>query len=280
MAQRVPDPDLAGVDLSSLRGLVNCSEPVTKTSQDRFARRFAPYGLDPAAFWGCYAMAETTFALTHGTAADPGYLDPVGPSNVSFRSTALPFVSVGQPIRGVQLRIVDGRGRPCADRELGELWVRSPYDFACYHNNPEDTRLAFCDGWYKTGDLGYRVGADFFVSSRKKDLMIASGVNIYPQDIEDMVSQIEKVIPGRVAAFAEWDEALQTERPIILAESTAGEAEQRALIIRIRQEIQAALQVSLMDVQLVPPGWLIKSSAGKMARSLNREKWGNQRYKT
>ena len=80
MAERIPTPERFCFDLSSVRGLVNCSEPVTRTSQERFARHFAGCGFQESVFWGCYAMAETTFAVTHGTARDDGYLDERGPT--------------------------------------------------------------------------------------------------------------------------------------------------------------------------------------------------------
>src|SRR5262249_19771567 len=121
LADRARPADLAGLDLSALRGLVNCSEPVTHESQERFRARFAPCGLRDDVFLGCYALAETVFALTHGRCGGPGTLDHQGPAgNASFRGP-LPFVSTGRPLPGVELRVVGAGGEPLPDRAPGEF---------------------------------------------------------------------------------------------------------------------------------------------------------------
>jgi fatty-acyl-CoA synthase len=272
MAQRVPARDLTSVDLSSLRGLVNCSEPVTSASQDAFLERFAPHGLRENVFWGCYAMAETTFALTHGTADDASCFDAIGPEAMTARVSR--WVSVGRPLPQVELRVVSTDGDDLPDRQTGELYVRSPFTFTGYFNDPEATAAAFDDGWYRTGDVGYRVGDAYYVIERKKDVMIVGGVNVFPRDVEDIVSAVEGVIPGRVVAISEFDPNVQTERIFVLFESALEEAPAlEELVLDLRRRILAALQIANFEVHAVPPGWLVKSSAGKISRNANRSKW-------
>ena len=277
MAQRVPEGKLEGVDLSSLRGLVNCSEPVTADSQRLFSQRFATYGLRDDVFVGCYAMAETVFALTHGEPSDPRYYDEEGPTDDAHHEGARTYVSVGRPLPGVDLRVVDERGAELPDRRIGELWTRSPFNLAGYYRNEEATAEAFHGDWYRTGDLGYRVDGAFYVVGRRKDVLIISGVNVFPQDIEDLVSDVDGIKPGRVSAFAEFDDRQQTERVVVLAESDLDGEGARQALLTIRQRIQSALQITGFKVHLVPPGWLIKSTAGKMARGANRAKWGQEK---
>jgi acyl-CoA synthetase (AMP-forming)/AMP-acid ligase II len=272
MAQRVRLEQTEGVDLSSLRGLVNCSECVTLESQHRFLDRFVPLGLKPNVFWGCYAMAETTFALTHGETSDLAYLDSLGPTNASV-SLKPPLVSVGRPLEGVELVVKDDQSVTLPERHLGEIWARSPFNFSGYYGNPSATEAAFHDGWYKTGDLGYRVGDEYFICSRKKDLLILSGINVFPQDVEEAVAAVEGVSAGRVAAFAHFDPQFQTERLFVLGESQLPEEGHGELIVRIRQRLLATFQIANFEVRLVPPGWLVKSSAGKMSRRANQAKW-------
>lgn len=272
MAERVRQEQLEGADLSCLRGLVNCAEPVTAESQRRFQTRFEAYGLKSSVFRGCYAMAEATFALTDGCAADPGYLDPLGPID-SDLVVKLPQISVGRTLPGVELAVVGEDSRPLADRQLGELWVRSALLFSDYYNNPEATAAAMHQDWYKTGDLGYRVGREYYVCSRKKDLLILNGVNVFPQDVEELVSSIDGVTAGRVVAFSQFSEQFQSEMLIVLAESGVTAAEKNDLNIRIRQAILAMLQVANFHVHIMPPMWLVKSSSGKIARQANRDRW-------
>lgn len=274
MADRVRDSHLSDVDLSSLRALVNCSEPVTAESQRRFAERFAPYGLRRGLFRGCYAMAETVFALTDGAERDPGYHDPVGPQGVWRPSGCDSFVSVGAALPGVALRVVDEQGADLDDRQVGELWVRSPFDFTGYVGDPEATSAAFVDGWYRTGDLGYRVGQVFYVAGRRKDTLIVAGVNLFPTDIEEHVSALPGIVPGRVVAFAVFDDRTQTDQLVVLAESVAGSDDELATkAMTVRQSLQSAFEIAGLMVELVEPGSLVKSSAGKIARSENRERF-------
>ncbi len=272
MAEQVREEHLDGVDLSRLRGLINCAEPVTLESQRRFQVRFAPYGLQSGIFRGCYAMAEATFALTDGSEKDPGYFDSLGPLE-SDLVVKLPQVSVGRALPDVELAVVDENSRILDDRTVGELWVRSPLLFSGYYNNPEATEAVMHEGWYKTGDLGYRVGEEYYVCSRKKDLLILNGVNVFPDDVEGLVSSVVGVIPGRVAAFSLFSEQFQSEMLIVLAESDVTEANRTDLNIRIRQAIHAMLQVANFHVYLKPPMWIVKSSSGKIARQANKTKW-------
>ncbi len=272
MADRVRQEQLGGIDLSGMRGLVNCAEPVTVESQRRFQTRFAAYGLKTDVFRGCYAMAEATFALTDGRQAEPGYLDELGPVG-SDLVLKLPQISVGRALPGVELAVVDENTRPLADRQIGELWVRSAFLFSDYFNNPRDTAAAMHQGWYKTGDLGYRVGREYYVCSRKKDLLILNGVNVFPQDVEELVSYVDGVIAGRVVAFSQFSEQFQSEMLIVLAESALPQSEKNNVNIRIRQAILAMLQVANFHVHILPPMWLVKSSSGKIARQANKTKW-------
>lgn len=276
MAERARHADLQDLDLSCFRGLVNCSEPVTFTSQERFRSRFSRCGLRNHVFWGCYAMAETTFALTHGTCHDDGYVDEIGARDRPLQHDGAPFVSVGRPLPGVELRVTDAVNRTCGERTVGELQVRCPFLFSGYYNNPEATRDAFSNGWYKTGDLGYLAGDNYYVCGRTKDLIITGGVNLYANDIEELASRVQGVHPGRVVAFATFDREVQSERVIVLAEADGEGSDHASIAIDIRSALAAAFQITAFEVHLVPAGWLVKSSAGKMARRATREKWNER----
>lgn len=275
MAKRVRERAVEGVDLSSLRGLVNCSEPVTYDSQLAFLDRFQSRGLAKDVFKGCYAMAETTFALTHGEADDPTYLDSIGPVEHARTPGQSQYVSVGRPLPGVEMRIMDSDTQSeLPERELGEIWVRSPFNFSGYFNDETATAQSLVRDWYRTGDLGYQVDSAFFVVGRAKDLMIVAGVNVFPQEIEEAVSQVDGVHPGRVSAFAVFDDSLQTEQVVVVAESDRDDdTERRRIVQEIRQRILAAFQIGNFDVSLVPRQWLVKSTSGKVARNANKKKW-------
>lgn len=264
MAQRCDESEIADLDLSSLRGLVNCSEPVSLESQWAFRKRFERLGLPARVFMGCYAMAETTFALTSGLESDENYLDT---------STSTNRVSVGRPLEGVSMQTRDDCGDPLGNEAVGEIWVKSPFNFIGYHNDPDANKNVIVDGWYLTGDLGYSVDGEWFVVGRSKDILIVGGVNVYPQDVEAIVSDVDGVQSGRVVAFSHFDAERQTERVVVLAESTFSGIDARAAMTEARQRLRASLDMANFHVELVPPGSLVKSTAGKMARSENKERW-------
>ncbi len=109
--------------------------------------------------------------------------------------------SCGRAVPGLELRIVDSEtGAEVADGGEGEVWVSGPNLMVGYHNQPEATAAALCDGWYRTGDLGRRDAAGFvFLTGRIKELIIRGGENIHPAEIEDVLLDIPGVAEAAVA---------------------------------------------------------------------------------
>ncbi len=282
-AQKIRDRDLAGVDLSSWRAVINCSEPVHASSHRQFVERFSPYGFRPEALAASYAMAENVFAVTQGGIEAPlatdwvdkrkfvsaGIAEPVPAS-----PDALQLVSSGQPVEGTRLRVIDQNGADLPDRVVGEIAIQSSYMLTGYYHRPDLTRQAFIDGWYLTGDLGYTVAGELYVTGRKKDLIIVGGKNIYPQDIERLASEAPGVHPGRVVAFGVYSEDLGTEEVVLLAEADAADPSQRQGIAdQIRLSVNQGSDIALRHIEILERGWLIKTSSGKIARSANRDKY-------
>jgi acyl-CoA synthetase (AMP-forming)/AMP-acid ligase II len=120
-------------------------------------------------------------------------------------------VSSGKLLNGCDARIVDENRKDIHDGLVGEVAVKSVSMFDGYRNYPEKTAEVVENGWYFTGDYGFRYQNEFFIIGRKKDLIIVAGKNIYPEDIEDALNQVEGIIPGRVISFGEEDEQMGTE---------------------------------------------------------------------
>lgn len=98
--------------------------------------------------------------------------------------------SIGPPLQDVQIRIVDSHGRECTCGEIGELLVRGPNVMTGYYNLPSETATAIVNGWLHTDDLAYRDEDGYvFIVDRKKDMIIVSGLNVYPREIEEILYQ-------------------------------------------------------------------------------------------
>jgi len=283
-ARRIRQRDTAGLDLSSLRAFVNCSEPVHHSSHLLFAERFAANGIGLQHLTVSYAMAENTFAVTQSPIAQPARLDVVDRAALENERTATPCqpqlptaqlnVSCGAPIDGVQVKIIDENGRTLAERQLGEVAVKSNFMLTGYYQRPDLNAQLWHDGWYRTGDMGYLADGEVYIAGRKKDLIINAGKNVYPQDLEAIVNTVPGVHPGRAVAFGVYDEREGTELIGIVAEVDATDPDaKRHIAAQIRQAIAHQTTVTASYVYLVDDKWLIKTSSGKIARAANRDKW-------
>jgi long-chain acyl-CoA synthetase len=96
--------------------------------------------------------------------------------------------SIGTPVRGVEMQVIDDQGDAVADGAIGEIVIRGANVMKGYWNKPEQTAQAITDGWFHTGDLG-RVDEDgnYFIVDRKKDMIIRGGYNVYPREIEEVL---------------------------------------------------------------------------------------------
>ncbi|HML22789.1 MAG TPA: fatty acyl-AMP ligase [Aggregatilinea sp.] len=283
LATRVRPSALEGLDLSSLRAVINCSEPVRADSHRAFTERYTDYGLRPKALATCYAMAENTFAVTQSTVGKPPHVDVVDRDTLMTARIARPadsqhpaveMVSCGVPIPNTTLRVVDAERRDLPDRHVGEIALRSDCMLSGYYHRPDATGQAIADGWYFTGDLGYIADGELYITGRQKDLIINSGKNIYPQDIENALNDISGIHPGRVVAFGVPNDQLGTEDIAVVCEVETEDIEQQAQIGReIRARIVQTADVMARYVHLVGPKWLLKTSSGKVARAANRQKF-------
>jgi acyl-CoA synthetase (AMP-forming)/AMP-acid ligase II len=122
--------------------------------------------------------------------------------------------------------------------------------------------------------LGFLCKDELFVVGRKKDLLIIGGENIYPQDVEEIVSAHPAVHDGRAVAFGLFNSDLGTEELIVVAEVDRHKslAEKTRIEREIRASVSLQLGVTIRLLFLKPPKWIVKSTAGKPARSTTRDK--------
>jgi fatty-acyl-CoA synthase len=284
LADRIAPSATATLDLSHVRAFLNCSETVRATTHHKFLNRYRDNGISPRQLQTCYALAENTFAVTQSTFDGPPITDAVDEARFSTRGRAEParagclrvkhFVSSGRAIAQNAVRILDAEGRDVSDRVVGEIAIRSDSLLSEYFNRPDLSSTSFRDGWFCTGDLGYTVEGELFVTGRKKDLIIVAGKNLYPEDLEEAVSSVEGVFPGRVAAFGIYREAVGTEELVVLAETPyATDTELTGLRQRLAQALKQQLDLSVRHLRLLPRGWLVKSTSGKISRSSNQAKF-------
>jgi len=282
-AKKIRDRDLIDVDISSLRAVINCSEPMRFSSHEMFLNKFRTYGLQEKALATSYAMAENVFAVTQGGIDQPITYDVIDLISFQEKNVAIPvrpgdgsviMVSAGRPIPNVEVKIIDSSDKFLYERQIGEIVIHSNCMLEGYYNRDEVTRESFIKGWFKTGDFGYIADSEIYISGRKKDLIIVGGKNIYPKDLETIAMEIDGVHPGRVVAFGVYNELKGTEDVVLIAEIEDEFMDKKESIREdIRKKVTRESAIALRNIFLVDKKWLIKTSSGKIARALNKKKY-------
>ncbi|GBD43978.1 4-hydroxyphenylalkanoate adenylyltransferase [bacterium HR40] len=279
--RRVPDSLVDALDLSSVRVFANGAEPVRASTLRRFLERFGRCGLRPEALKPVYGLAENSVGLAFPPLDRPPRIEAVAVRPLRERGEVRPplpgepaieCVGCGVPLPGHEIRIVDAAGRELPERRQGRIQFRGPSATRGYFRNEAATRALFADGWLETGDLGWLAEGELFVGGRLKDLIIRSGRNIHPQDVEAAVEEVAGVRRGGVAAIAVAGEGEAGERLVVLVETRERDPMRRsALVEAVASRVVEALGEPADEIVLLPPRTLPKTSSGKLRRSLARE---------
>jgi fatty-acyl-CoA synthase len=256
--RRVKMSDLDGVDLSCWRVAGCGAEPIHAPTLAAFAERFRSAGFRETSFLPGYGLAEHVVAATFA------------PRERSIRTDGA-LVSCGVPLPGHRLRIVGENGADLPEREVGEILLSGPSVMNGYFENGRVTRDQIHAGWLSTGDLGYLAAGELYVCGRLKDLIIANGRKIHPQDLEWAVDELPGVRRGRTVALGVPHGDGRDRLVMIVEPSGTVEAEQLAAGVRRRL---ADLYGLFMDEVVIAPGGAVgRTSSGKVQRALTRAKY-------
>ncbi len=273
------------LDLSSWRVAYNGAEPVSAATVARFAETFGPAGVAPHVMYPVYGLAEATLPVTFPEPGAPplmatfdraelgaaGQVSLVGPDHPHAKTA----VSVGRPVSGLEVRLADEHGPVHGSGKLGEIQVRGAAVTSGYLGDADATAALFDGGWLRTGDLGFRLGEDYYVMGRRKEMIIVHGQNYFPEDAEAIARAVPGVYRQHAVAVAESGTGTGTgtgERIAVIAETTLTGAQASDLQRQIRQRVTAGLGTTQISVHLVTPRWLTKTTSGKWQRLLAARK--------
>jgi fatty-acyl-CoA synthase len=266
------------LDLSRLRVALNGAEPIDPDQVEAFVAAGRRHGLRPEAVFPAFGMAEVAIGGTFpapmsGMVTDcvdrrvletERYAAPAEPGTKGSRRLPL----LGRAVPGLEIRIVDpDTGMPLREREVGELEIRGTSVTPGYYRRPDANAELFHDGWLRTGDLAYLLGGQLVVCGRIKDVIIVGGRNLFPEDVERAVGQLEGVRAGNVIAFG-VDGDRGRESLVVVAESRAVDDDLTAVRRLVAERVRDAVGVPARDIVLVAPGSLPKTSSGKLQRTL------------
>jgi fatty-acyl-CoA synthase len=276
-AKRAPKNSRVNPDLSCLRVLGCGAEPINPKTMESFLAAFGPWGLRPNAILPCYGMAEATLAIAFDHLHKPMQKLVINRQAYEARNIARPIsnngkpldpkkrfelVSCGRTFPDHEIKIIDDKGRALPEGHVGEIVFKGPSVTPGYFENPEASRQLLEGGWLHTGDLGFILNGDLYVSGRQKDLVIINGRNYPPQAIEWVVEEITGIRKGSVVAFSVNGDS--TEKLIIIAETVM--TDNAELVLAIGEQIRSALGLTVHQVVLVGRGSIPKTSSGKLQR--------------
>ncbi|HME46818.1 class I adenylate-forming enzyme family protein [Mycobacterium sp.] len=223
---------------------------------DTSSVRFALCGAAPASV----ELLER-FESRYGIGIVEGY----GLSEGSCASTVNPLNgrrkagTVGLPLPGQTIRLVNGSGQPVADGDAGEVVIKGPNVMRGYLNRPEETAKTIVDGWLHTGDIG-RFDEDGYLVlvDRAKDMIIRGGENIYPREIEAVVHQLPQIAEAAVIGRAD---PVYGEEPVLFV---SPHPDKPLRVDLIRDHLRESLSKYKLPVDITVLDELPKNAVGKI----------------
>ena len=280
--KRAKPDQIASLDLSSMRHFGCGAEPINAATMRSFLETFSKAGLKPEALLPAYGMAEATLAISFIGADEQLTTDVIdsdayqqdrkaepAPAEKLKNGLAQEFVSCGKAFPRHEVGIFDEAGKRQSDRRVGEIWVRGPSICKGYYEDAEATERTFGNGWLKTGDYGYLVNGNVFITGRKKDIIIINGRNYDPQRMEWIVDDLPEVRKGSTVALSR--PGTGSEELVIVLESRTQKPDELKELVK--QKINENLQLMPADVVIAGVGTLPKTSSGKLQRAKTRQQY-------
>lgn len=293
---RISDGDVGGLDLSSWAVAFNGAEPVRAQTIEKFAARFRKAGFRRSSFLPCYGLAEATLIVSGSPAGRRPKIRKVDPAALAAdcveapTGASLALASSGRAVDRDSLRIVASDGTRLPDERIGEIWLSSESVALGYWKEPRATSRTFgarlpgeTRRYLRTGDLGFLDSRGMlFVTGRLDDLIIVSGRNLYPQDLEETASAVCPDL-GRAVAYQGGSDH---QRLVVLVEAKRGfggpssdSGSAKDALRAISRAVYRRHEVVVDEVAIVARGSLPKTTSGKLRRRAAASAWEEGRIK-
>ena len=239
-------PNLATTDVSTLRGAMTGGSPMPLEVLHEFERIFGIQLLEG------YGLSETSPVVSFNVP---------GPGRVAG--------SIGKPVPGMQVRVLDPDGNELPVGEVGELAVQGTGVMKEYWNNPDATQAAIPDGWFRTGDLGrFDEAGNVYIVDRKKDIILRGGYNVYPREVEEILYEHPAVAEAAVIGVPDELHGEEIVAVVGLREDIrpTGDDAREALLAEIRDFAKDRLAAYKYPRRVVFTDALPKGPTGKILK--------------
>ncbi len=274
------------LDLSCWEAAGNAAEPINPQVMEQFYQTFSPYGFRWSTFAPAYGLAENTLLASSKPKGSEPVLLRVDSQALEEGKVIIPppeqttgvkiLPSCGRLVGTTEVAIVNPHTlNSCQPREIGEIWLKDPSVTQGYWQREEETKATFQayiqdtarGPFLRTGDLGFYLDGELYITGRLKDLIIIRGANYYPQDLEWTVQRVHPALRadyGAVFAITKEGE----EKLVIIQELERGnqDLDCEKLLADIREAIASEHELTAYAIVLSKPGEILKTASGKIQR--------------
>ncbi|MBC8757076.1 amino acid adenylation domain-containing protein [Kordia sp. YSTF-M3] len=261
-------------NLSNVRIMYNGAEPISWKLCNQFLEEMSQFQLASSILYPGYGLAEACVAVTLPIVGNPFksyFVDrdhlKIGDKIVEVTngntSNSTSFVEVGRPLAQCGVRISNDLDEVLDDKHIGHIQIKGANVTEGYYNDPEVS--ADCktkDHWHRTGDLGFMYDGALIITGRAKNLIIINGQNIYPQDIEEVISEKLNLKPGVVVACSARKDVNHSEELLIFVQQRRVSEEFIPTIWNVKREVLNELNLEVQQVIAVRS--IPKTTSGKV----------------
>lgn len=277
----------AAWDLSCVRLIFNGAEPISAAHCRDFLKAMKPYGLKENCIFPVYGLAEASLAVTFpGTEDDLNSVKlerqslAVGqPVRMAAREdhTAIEIVELGFPVQECEVRICDEVGNPSAPGSIGLIHIRGLNVTSGYYKRPDVNKLTISpDGWLNTGDLGFLLEGRLYVTGRMKDVIFVNGQNVYPHDLEALISGLKGSEIGKTAIAAVQDATTKRDAIAVFIQHRGKPGGFVPLMTEVKKLLNGSAGLDVAYV--VPVRRIPKTTSGKIQRYVLAEALGEGEF--
>ncbi len=286
LTTQVADEDIEGVDLSCIVALNNTAEPISPDVTRKFIEKFSKYGFSSKAMCPAYGMSEATAEIVFPHLSEEPRFHEVDRETFVMHKIIIPssskrktveFTELGAPVQAMEIRIVDDNDVLLRENMVGHVQIKGHAIISGYYKNQEANNNMFCNGWLKTGDMGFLITGKLVLTGRQKDIVFVHGQNLYANDIENQIAKV----PGMeykefaVSSIKHYDS--DSEKVVLFINTSESMEAMTALLSRINSSLIASMGIKL-DF-LVPLDEFPRTPTAKIKRFKLKEQFENNKFK-
>jgi len=262
-------------DLTSVRLIFNGAEPISATHIRQFITHMKPYGLSENCIFPVYGLAEASLAVTFPHVEErlnTLYLNRKSlniDDEIQIISSEDPdyieIVELGFPVLDCNVRVCNEKGKEVSDGNVGLVHIKGSNVTKGYFNRQDVNEVTISlDGWLNTGDLGFMRDGRLYVTGRMKDIIFVNGQNVYPHDLEALVSEVNGAEIGKVAICAVQDDVSKQDEIAVFVQYRG----KMGGFMPLRDQIQRLLnrRTGFQVKLIIPVRRIPKTTSGKIQR--------------